>query len=219
MTLKLRPERCAAALALTLCASSVTGCGRLRFDFVPTETDASTIPPAPGDAGGAPEPVLPIELDGGNEPQDGAPSVIDATIEDAATDAALAADTGADDGADASDGAVAGCGGMWILGACWYMAGYHTSCDTACQDRGGVNHPALSSVGTSSEGGTQQNCREVLTAFGEKAPIYSYRNDGLGFGCHAWMNGTTYWSDDPTPHFDSTFSGYSVTNMVCACAR
>jgi hypothetical protein len=214
-------ECCVTVGALTLFLSSAAGCGRIRFETVPT-TDSGT--PVPAQEGGIDAgPVRPIELDGGMRPLDGgmqqpdATSVVDASLADAAM--AGDADTDADTDADASDGSLSACGGSWIIDACWYLADYHTSCDTTCQGRGDVDHAGLSRVGTSSEGGTQENCRQVLTSFGKAAPTYSFRHDGLGFGCHAWMDGSSYWSDDPTPHFDSSFSGYSVTSMVCACNR
>jgi hypothetical protein len=144
---------------------------------------------------------------------DAAPNV-DAAV-DAGTDAAV--DAGTDAAVDA--GAPAPCSGRSVLDVCWYLGAAGASCDDTCTSHGGFDPRAAQHVGTTSQGGSNGDCRQILTALGKSGSVTTAtRSDNNGFGCHIWNDGSRYWLDDPSPHFRASVSA-PVVRIACGCAR
>jgi hypothetical protein len=107
------------------------------------------------------------------------------------------------------------CGGTLLFGLCWYLTPTETSCNQHCADRGGYNAETASYVGTSSQGGSVDDCEDILNALGHSGGVSTgSRTDGNGYGCHIWSDDNAWWLS--SPDFDPSDSSSNVT-MACAC--
>jgi hypothetical protein len=114
------------------------------------------------------------------------------------------------------------CAGTRAFGLCWYLGAPGVSCSQACAARGGFDTRAIHYVGTTSQGGSQAACTQILTALGQPGPVIAaIRTDGSGLGCHVWSDGTRFWLDDPGPLFKPTATapGNLPVEIACGCIR
>lgn len=140
-------------------------------------------------------------------------------------DAGLVVDAGdgavsaSSDGGVSDAGSVAGaCAGQAVLGVCWYLGAEDTSCTDECGSHGGTDSRAMSVVGTSAQGGSEQSCAEVLTALGRPGAVGTgMRADDVGLGCHVWSDGARWWLAS-RPGFDVDAHGPGV-RLACGCLR
>jgi hypothetical protein len=113
------------------------------------------------------------------------------------------------------------CGGAPVAGGCWYLGAVGQSCDAVCATRGGFSPASLGVVGTPAQGGSIEGCDAVLQAFGAPAGVINegFREDGLGFGCHAFIaadgTATAWWltSPDAAPEVADP-----NVRIACGCA-
>jgi len=114
------------------------------------------------------------------------------------------------------------CAGARLGGACWYLGDAELACDDVCASHGGFALETASVVGTTAQGGSIEGCTAVLEALGAlPAPVNpGFREDGLGFGCHIFTNGTAataaWWLS--APDLSPTASGIAV-RIACSCVR
>jgi hypothetical protein len=137
---------------------------------------------------------------------------------DASQDAGMDAsqDAGMDAGADASTP----CGGDRVFSLCWYLADANTSCNQECSNKGGYDARAAEYVGTPAQGGSVEECAEILTALGEpKKVVAAMRNDSYGFGCHVWSETDTYWLVNPAFSPSIAAPNGTPVRIACACRR
>jgi hypothetical protein len=107
------------------------------------------------------------------------------------------------------------CGGTLLFGLCWYLTPTEISCNQHCADRGGYNAETASHVGTSGQGGSVDDCEDILNALGHSGSVSSgSRTDGNGYGCHIWSDNNAWWLS--SPDFDPSDSSSNVT-IACAC--
>lgn len=141
-------------------------------------------------------------------------SMIDATaLVDATTDAQEAAVLGD----AASDATAPTCSGATALNLCWYLGAPQQSCDETCASHGGYDPRMTALVGTRSQGGSADNCRQVMTALGRSGPVLEgTRPDDIGVGCHVW--GPDLWWLADAPDFTPSASG-NPAEIACACMR
>jgi len=138
----------------------------------------------------------------------------DAEAEDAISSTDSATDASTD--AAVKDGA-ASCGGTVVFGLCWYITAFATSCNRHCASHGGFDTRTASYIGTPSQGGSLNNCRNILGALGYSTNVAEgTQASGGGFGCHVWSGGDKWWLS--SPNFVPSISGASV-NIACACIR
>lgn len=112
------------------------------------------------------------------------------------------------------------CAGAAFDGSCWYVGALGASCSTVCATRGGFSPASLAVVGTPEQGGSIDACDAILQAFGAPAGVVNegFRNDGLGFGCHLFIDAegtaTAWWltAPDLTPDISDP-----RVRMVCGC--
>lgn len=192
-------------------------------------TDASE-----GDAGagdGGLEPSMRVERDAGRRdaalPDAGASTDAGADAGGDPTDAGSTtpppADAGNDAGTDAGHdaghdaGTTAPCEGRRLFGLCWYLGASGASCNTECAPHGGYDTRATSYIGTESQGGSYEECEEILDLLGRSSRLgEGRRNDDNGFGCHVWTDGDLWWLS--TPQFRPSVSAPGV-RIVCGCTR
>jgi hypothetical protein len=114
-----------------------------------------------------------------------------------------------------------GCGGATVGGGCWYLGAVGQSCDAVCATRGGFSPASLAIVGTPAQGGSIEGCDAVLSAFGAPPGVVNqgFREDGLGFGCHAFINAdgtaTAWWLTSPDAAPDIADPNVRI---ACGCA-
>jgi hypothetical protein len=114
------------------------------------------------------------------------------------------------------------CGGVTVEGGCWYLGAVGQSCDAVCATRGGFAPASLGIVGTPGQGGSIEGCDAVLSAFGAPPGVINegFREDGLGFGCHAFIaadgTATAWWltSPDAAPEIADP-----NVRIACGCAN
>jgi hypothetical protein len=196
------------------------GCGRVGVGLLPEHMPAARVadagPTAYGGAGAQSDPGLDA---GTRAAGDASTSARDAATT-TQTDASLAPRPDAA-AATAPDAATSlPCGGSRVLGLCWYFSDPETSCNDSCSSRGGFDSRATQYVGTTSQGGSVDACRQILTALGKPGSVVTAtRDDNLGLGCHVWTDGTRYWLDDPSPLFMPALVAPPQASVACACAR
>lgn len=114
------------------------------------------------------------------------------------------------------------CAGVSFQGSCWYVGALGLSCMTVCATRGGFSPASLAVVGTPEQGGSIDACDAILQAFGAPPGVVNegFREDGLGFGCHLFIDAedtaTAWWLT--APDLTPDIADPSV-RMVCGCAR
>jgi hypothetical protein len=139
---------------------------------------------------------------------------------DASQDAAMDAsqDAAMDSGVDAS---MPPCGGERVFGLCWYLATTATNCNQACSSKGGFDTRAVDYVGTPAQGGSVEECTQILTALGQPGSVTTaMRTDSYGLGCHLWTDGTTrFWLIDPPFTPSKTIPSGTPVRIACACTR
>lgn len=189
------------------------GCGRFGFSVEPLSSPVAGRPAPPDeidaavnlDAGLRP----PMRRDGGIAdplplPSDGG------QLNDASEGGSAASEAGA-------DAALPFCGGARLWDGCFYLSEVDASCRETCAAHGGLPADPARHVGIPSQGGSAEDCRQILLTLGHTAPVdVGYRDDGIGFGCHHWDDGHNWWLDDPP--FDVDAKGYPV-QVVCNCAE
>jgi hypothetical protein len=114
------------------------------------------------------------------------------------------------------------CASLSFRGSCWYVAAQGQSCTAACATRGGFSPASLAVVGSPAQGGSLEACDAILQAFGAPAGVVNegFRDDGLGFGCHLFIDdddtATAWWLTEPdlTPDVSE-----ANVRMVCGCVR
>lgn len=114
------------------------------------------------------------------------------------------------------------CAGALVGGLCWYLSELNQSCETVCATHGGFEPASVASIGTPLQGGSIEACAAILAVLGQ-APLLvteGFREDGLGFGCHLFVdvNGETsaWWLTAPA--FSPSVSDPSA-RVACACTR
>lgn len=114
------------------------------------------------------------------------------------------------------------CASVAFQGSCWYVGGLGLSCATVCATRGGFSPASLAVVGTPAQGGSIDACDALLQAFGAPAGVVNegFREDGLGFGCHLFLDAedtaTAWWLT--APDMTADVSDPSV-RMLCGCVN
>lgn len=117
------------------------------------------------------------------------------------------------------DASSSSCAGESVFGLCWYLERDGRSCNDTCSAHGGYDPRAESYVGTDSQGGSIEECAQILSALGRSSRVNEgTRSDDLGLGCHVWTDGTPWWLREPRFHPDVAAPG-STIGIVCACAR
>lgn len=133
---------------------------------------------------------------------------------DAGGEDAAAVDAG---GRDAGTDAGIACSGEVVLGLCWYLGAAGDSCNQTCSSHGGFDTRTASYVGTTSQGGSQSECMQLIAVlWGAGTVGEGMRADSNGFGCHVWTDGALWWL--ATPSFTPNVSGTGI-RVVCACTR
>jgi hypothetical protein len=113
------------------------------------------------------------------------------------------------------------CAGALVEGGCWYLGAVGQSCDAVCATRGGFSLASLGIVGTPAQGGSIEGCDAVLQVFGAPPGVINegFREDGLGFGCHAFINAdgtaTAWWLTAPDAAPDVADPNVRI---ACGCA-
>jgi hypothetical protein len=114
------------------------------------------------------------------------------------------------------------CGGALLDDICWYLGELDQTCGSVCAARGGVAPASAAWVGTPDQGGSIETCAAVLEALGESSAALAegFREDGLGFGCHVFVDtdgvASTWWLT--APDFSPEVSDPSA-RLACGCAR
>jgi len=110
------------------------------------------------------------------------------------------------------------CGGAPQFNLCWYLAAEDTSCNNECANKGGVDNRAPNYIGTPNQGGSEQQCEQVLTALGRPGTVArGTQQDGLG--CHLWNNGDRWWLQSPAFNPAAATPEGTGARIACACAR
>jgi hypothetical protein len=138
---------------------------------------------------------------------------------DAGEDAAHDATVPPSDAAVVPDVATPSCGGQLVFGLYWVLSATSQNCDQACAGRGGYDPRANAYVGTAQQGGSLDECTQVLRALGFNGTVgKGKRQDGNGFGCHVWSDGSLWWLEEP--NFNPSIQALNWPGrMACACAR
>ncbi len=149
----------------------------------------------------------------------GADASQDASM-DASQDASMDAsqDASMDAGVDAS---MPACGGERVFGVCWYLAKASTSCNQECSNKGGFDTRSLQYVGTPNQGGSVEECTDILTALGKPAEVVAaMRSDSYGLGCHVWTNqNDNYWLVNPPFSPNTAAPSSTPVRIACGCMR
>ena len=218
-------------LALAV-ATLAVGCGRVGVRLLPELSDAGTFE-AVMDAS-IPVDAASGSADASSGPRDAATGAMDASstpVRDAgnprdATTTPMDASppTDASPGADAQPdaGRTTSCAGEVLFNLCWYLAPADTSCNSQCASHGGHDINARRHVGTTEEGGSAADCSAILAVLrGPGEVVVATRDENEGLGCHVWSDGTYYWLDDPSSHFDPNYATPSDTQVriACGCLR
>jgi hypothetical protein len=114
------------------------------------------------------------------------------------------------------------CGGTVVQGSCWYLGDVGQACADVCATHAGFSLASAALVGTPAQGGSIEGCTAVLQALAALPGLVNegFREDGLGLGCHLFVEATgtevAWWltSPDLSPQ---AFSAQS--RQVCACVR
>ena len=132
----------------------------------------------------------------------------------------------ADAGADPPDAVAAPraeCAGEALRGVCWYLGADSQSCDDACSAHGGFSQASLAILGTPAQGGSLADCTAVLQALDvlQGSVSEGFREDGLGLGCHVFVDGEGALTDAwwlTSPALASAAVGVQV-RRACGCVR
>lgn len=109
------------------------------------------------------------------------------------------------------------CGGLEKWDVCWYLGEGGESCNATCDSRGGVSDRAPLHVGSTSQGGSREQCEELLSALGHEGTVaVGAALPDRGFGCHVWSGETLYWVEDVD--LDPTDS-HPHAQVVCGCVE
>jgi hypothetical protein len=112
------------------------------------------------------------------------------------------------------------CGGALVFNICWYLGAERQNCLDICAAHGGFDNQSTTHIGTSSQGGSRDDCQQVMNALGRPGTVgASQRSDGLGFGCHVWSNSDNYWLVDPSFDPDVQIPQGAPVRMACGCDR
>ena len=105
--------------------------------------------------------------------------------------------------------------GTLLWGICWYLGDLGQNCHDVCFLRGEYHEDTPEYVGTTSQGGSHEECDAIFDALGYTRTVSpGYRDDGLGLGCHRWSDGGLWWLERPDfDPSDSTGGG----QLVCGC--
>lgn len=117
-----------------------------------------------------------------------------------------------------SAGESAGCMGAELGEVCWYLGDAGQNCAEVCSDHAGVSPSAAELVGVRSQGGSLEECAQILDLLGSRAEVsQGMRSDGLGLGCHLYGQGSNvaaWWLDSPAYSADASLS---PALRVCGC--
>lgn len=111
------------------------------------------------------------------------------------------------------------CAGTPLDGACWYVGDPAQTCSDVCTPHGGVSVAAVSVIGSLTQGGSIEGCARVLSALGVAGEVASgFREDGLGFGCHLFIDvqgvESPWWLSAPDL---SPAASAPEVRRVCGC--
>ena len=130
---------------------------------------------------------------------------------DSDTDSDSDADT--DDDSDSDTAADCGDDGVLRFGICWYLGAFGESCNTTCASHGGYASATPEYVGTTSQGGSIEECGELFSALGFTPAVTSGTNY-LGYGCHLWQPSVQWWLTGPDFDPDAAATG---ARIICGC--
>jgi hypothetical protein len=148
-------------------------------------------------------------------PWDGGDASTDAGASAGLRDAAVA-DAAQPSRADASS---TPCAGESVSGLCWYLSSNGRSCNDTCSSHGGYDPRGASFVGTDSQGGSLEECAQILRSLGRSSRVIEgMRSDDNGFGCHLWSDGSSWWLRSPQFRPDVQAEGSGI-GIACACSR
>jgi hypothetical protein len=127
---------------------------------------------------------------------------------------------GSDAGAsNPSEAGTTACDGRRVFGLCWYLGPTGANCNETCLRNGGFDTRTVDYVGTSNQGGSLNECTQILRALGVTETVgEGKRSDSLGLGCHLWTDGAPWWLEDPSERFGPTEDFLGV-RIACACQR
>jgi hypothetical protein len=114
------------------------------------------------------------------------------------------------------------CDGAFAAGSCWYLGARAQACDDVCATRGGFDPSSVGVVGTPDQGGSIEGCDTVIQALGGPAGVVNegFREDGLGFGCHVFIDAegaaSAWWLT--SPELSPSVADPNV-QPLCGCAR
>ncbi len=115
-----------------------------------------------------------------------------------------------------SSGTAQACAGSLYQSICWYLGTAGSSCDQVCSIHGQPAANAASFIGTSTQGGSLEQCTAILTRLGvAQSPTMGARSDGSGLGCHVYSN-VSWWLSSPA--FSASASNGSA-RIACGCTR
>lgn len=122
---------------------------------------------------------------------------------------------------DASTAMDAGsCAGELIFDICWYLAAEGQNCQNHCAAHGGFDNRSTTHVGTPAQGGSRDDCQQILNALGHTRTVAeTMRTDGMGLGCHVWENGDTYWLVSPSFNPNISLAQNAPFRIACGCQR
>lgn len=112
-----------------------------------------------------------------------------------------------------NDAGGSACAGQVFGGLCWYLGPVGQSCDVACAVHDGVAEGSEAFVGTDAQGGSLEECQQLLALLGVSAAPVEASRDDVGVGCHLydddpyWLNAPVFATDVSVPH----------ARLVCAC--
>jgi hypothetical protein len=102
---------------------------------------------------------------------------------------------------------------LWDI--CWYLGDAGQSCRDVCASHGGYHEDTPEYVGTAGQGGSLEECNAIFDALGYMGTVNEgFRSDGLGLGCHRWIDGGLWWLENPD--FDPG-DGTGSAQLVCGC--
>lgn len=115
------------------------------------------------------------------------------------------------------------CDGQALQGVCWYLGDDSQTCDGVCATHGGFSDATSALLGTPEQGGSLESCVAVLQVLdtGVSTVREGFRGDGLGLGCHVFINAAGAVTDAwwlTAPALASAASGIRVSR-ACGCAR
>ena len=129
-------------------------------------------------------------------------------------------DASVPDASTITDAGSPNCAGERVFNICWYLAAERQSCQNQCAAHGGFDPQSISHIGSAAQGGSRDDCQQILNALGHPATVAaSQRSDGYGLGCHVWQDTDNYWLDRPDFDPDTQLPSNAPVRMACGCER